>query len=102
MLQFMNDKSQSVIKEKLNITEAVTAKRQLDELARRSEVDASAGIYLKQLEDVEAIEYGGQQFYFYIARVMPGKFVNAHLHKNGVEPYYFLSGDNGQLNICLR
>jgi mannose-6-phosphate isomerase-like protein (cupin superfamily) len=93
------DESLGPITDSLQAIDPADASQRLDELAASGEVDPLAGIYIVPLVEVKPVDHDGQTFRFYIARVMPGKHVNPHLHNGGAEPYHFLSGDGGQLNL---
>ena len=59
-----------------------TARRLLDE----KEADATVGIPIVDL-DMPPVEYEGQIYKFHAARIKPGKWVGAHWHGKGMEPY---------------
>lgn len=66
-------------------------------------LDPKAGIAIVPLEDVPSVENEGQTYDFYAARVMPASpenpnYVNPHYHLHGQEPYFFLSGTDGEMN----
>jgi mannose-6-phosphate isomerase-like protein (cupin superfamily) len=67
-------------------------------------VDSKAGIIIVKLEDMPAMEgEDGQDYRFYVARVLPAgpdgsNYVNPHVHYRGEEPYHFLSGADGEMN----
>ena len=67
-------------------------------------VDSKAGIIIVKLEDMPAMEgEDGQDYRFYVARVLPAgpdgsNYVNPHVHYRGEEPYHFLIGADGEMN----
>lgn len=82
----------------------VTHERASRSLDATVAVDPKAGIIIVKLEDVPAMESGdGQDYRFYVARVLPASlegsnYVNPHVHYRGEEPYHFLSGARGEMN----
>lgn len=70
----------------------------LDELEFREPPDAKVGIYLIDL-GLPIIKHEGLVFRFYGARVLPGKYVKPHYHTKGIEPYYFVAGEEGEMSL---
>ena len=92
------DDGRSAIKNRLSSIDPEAASQMLDAHAASGDVDSAAGIYILPLGDVEPVDYQGQRYRFYLARVMSGKLVNPHVHSIGDEPYHFLSG-GGKMNL---
>lgn len=70
----------------------------LDERESSEPPDAKVGIYLINL-DIPAIKHEGLVFHFHGARVLPGKYVKPHYHTKGIEPYCFIAGERGEMNL---
>lgn len=92
-------KERSVLKELREITH-VDIKTLLD---AKQCIDLAAGIIIVKLEKLPVMGELDQEYDFYAARVLPAtlenpNFVNPHYHKNGMEPYRFLSS-SGEMNI---
>lgn len=90
----------------LRTMDAATVKARLDiEFKEKQAADPKVGIVIAPFSEMPKVagDYG-QEYAFYAARVYPPRpgeqnFVTPHLHKKGSEPYRFLNGKDGEMNI---
>ncbi len=96
--------SPSTVRQIVDRLATITRERASRLLDATVAVDQKAGIIIVKLEDVPAMgSEVGQDYRFYVARVLPAgldgsNHVNPHVHYRGEEPYYFLSGADGEMN----
>jgi len=66
-------------------------------------VDPKVGIVIAEYPEIQPIDFEGQKYEFFSARVLPKKedgsqpFVTPHAHHKGVEPYLFYG--RGEMNF---
>lgn len=62
--------------------------------------DDKVGFSHTQLPEFEpVVAEDGQEYKFHVARIMPGRHVNPHVHFVGDEPYRIVTGEEGVMHI---